>query len=181
MATSNGDTQGNEGSQIFRITKSGQYTPLSGLGSLGCNCWLLQGSDGVIYGMASTGGAYGYGGVFALDAGLPKPAPQALKFGPGRGPVGTRVRIWGYKLCRPPWACQLPPFPTAVPITSGPPCPSARPRAYYCHHARWNQRHSGQFYSELTIFRRKPDGMDNTDFDEASVSCEISAYAPAEI
>ena len=93
-----GDTQGNEGSQIFRITKSGQYTPLSGLGSLGCNCWLLQGSDGVIYGMASTGGAYGYGGVFALDAGLPKPAPQALKFGPGRGPVGTRVRIWGYNL-----------------------------------------------------------------------------------
>ncbi|HUE03636.1 MAG TPA: choice-of-anchor tandem repeat GloVer-containing protein [Bryobacteraceae bacterium] len=81
--------------QLFRITTSGQYTLLVQLTSLGCLCLLTQGSDGIIYGTAQAGGAVGAGAVFALDAGLPKPAPQPLQFVPPNGPVGTRVRIWG--------------------------------------------------------------------------------------
>ncbi len=81
--------------QLFKITTSGQYTLLVQLTSLGCLCLLTQGSDGIIYGTAQAGGAVGAGAVFALDAGLPRPAPQPLKFLPPNGPVGTRVRIWG--------------------------------------------------------------------------------------
>lgn len=95
-----GDMQSGSDSRVFRITTSGQYTELTGLYSMGCYCLLLQGSDGIIYGLASSGGTAGYGGIFAIDAGLPKPTPQALKFAPQRGPVGTRVRIWGYNLLR---------------------------------------------------------------------------------
>ena len=67
---------------LFKITTSGQYTTLYSLGGIGCLCLLTQGSDGIIYGTAQAGGPVGAGAVFALDAGLPKPAPQALKFEP---------------------------------------------------------------------------------------------------
>ena len=63
-----------------------------------CPCTLIQGSDGVLYGTAVGGGSNGAGTVWALDAGLPKPAPQALKFLPSYGPAGTQVMIWGYNL-----------------------------------------------------------------------------------
>ena len=63
-----------------------------------CPCWLTQASDGIFYGKASTGGRSGVGTVFALDAGLTKPAPQALFFTPQSGAVGQPVRIWGYNL-----------------------------------------------------------------------------------
>ena len=35
---------------------------------------------------------------FALNAGLPKPAPWARQFHPKSGAVGTPVRIWGSDL-----------------------------------------------------------------------------------
>jgi hypothetical protein len=48
--------------------------------------------------VALTRGSTGGGTIFAVDLGLPKPAPQALRFHPERGPAGTKVRIWGYNL-----------------------------------------------------------------------------------
>jgi len=63
-----------------------------------CPCWLMQASDGILYGTAVAGGRSGIGTVFALDAGLPKPAPRALSFTPQSGGVGKQVRIWGYHL-----------------------------------------------------------------------------------
>ena len=77
-------------SLLFRITPSGQYTVLHAMNFLsegGCPCPLTQGSDGSIYGTAPSGGSTGGGTVFALDAGLPKPAPQPLRFQPESGPV----------------------------------------------------------------------------------------------
>jgi uncharacterized repeat protein (TIGR03803 family) len=86
--------------QLFRITKSGQYTPLYDMhsSSAACPCWLVQGSDGIIYGMAAVGGNANSGAVFALDAGLPRPAPEVQSFSPQSGTAGTNVRIWGENL-----------------------------------------------------------------------------------
>src|ERR1022692_2813520 len=86
--------------QLFRITKSGQYTPLYDMraSSAACPCWLVQGSDGIIYGMAAVGGTVNHGAVFALDVGLTRPGPQAQSFSPQSGAEGTDVRIWGHNL-----------------------------------------------------------------------------------
>ncbi len=88
--------------QLFRITKSGQYTLLYALSNPtrdgACQCDMVLGSDGIIYGTVQGGGRTGAGAVFALDVGLPKPRPWAKKFGPQSGPAGTRVRIWGSNL-----------------------------------------------------------------------------------
>jgi uncharacterized repeat protein (TIGR03803 family) len=93
-----GDAQGDASTWIFRITKSGQYTEIYPMSGLGCYCYVIQGADGILYGMASYGGPYGDGGVFALDLGLPKPQPSAQSFHPEGGAVGSRVRIWGQNL-----------------------------------------------------------------------------------
>jgi len=95
-----GAIQGN--AALFSLTTSGEYKELfrttngdtQGL----CPCYLLQGTDGKIYGMASGGGPHGDGVLFSLDVGLPKPAPQALEFSPASGAPGTKVRIWGYNM-----------------------------------------------------------------------------------
>ena len=81
------------------MTAGGQYTELYNISGRagGCSCKLMQGSDGILYGVAE-GGANGIGTIFALNVGLPKPAPQALSFSPSQGAVGARVRIWGYNL-----------------------------------------------------------------------------------
>ena len=86
--------------EIFELTKSGQYKGLHLMkGDDGiCPCWLMQGSDGVLYGTASAGGRTGGGTIFALNANLPKRAPEALSFAPQAGAPGARVRIWGYHL-----------------------------------------------------------------------------------
>jgi len=86
--------------EIFQLTPTGRYTGLHLMkgGDGVCPCWLTQASDGIFYGTAVTGGRSGVGTVFALDAGLPKPAPQALSFTPQSGAVGQPVRIWGYNL-----------------------------------------------------------------------------------
>jgi uncharacterized repeat protein (TIGR03803 family) len=96
-----GTTDGDHGvGEIYQLTPSGQYTTLHTMrGNDGlCGCSILQGSDGVFYGVAVGGGSNGAGTIWALNAGLPKPAPQALAFQPSSGPAGTEVQIWGYNL-----------------------------------------------------------------------------------
>jgi hypothetical protein len=39
--------------------------------------------------------------VFALDVGLPKPAPRAQHFSPASAAAGTRVLLWGSNLLSP--------------------------------------------------------------------------------
>jgi hypothetical protein len=79
-----GAIEGN--SEIFSLTTSGEYAvvfqPTNPNTQGTCPCWLLQGSDGIIYGVAQSGGPRGDGLVFALDAGLPAPLPQAQQFTP---------------------------------------------------------------------------------------------------
>ncbi|MGA2742018.1 MAG: choice-of-anchor tandem repeat GloVer-containing protein [Bryobacteraceae bacterium] len=91
--------------ELFRVTKSGTYTVLHAMSnpsaSGSCHCTLVQGSDGTIYGTAQGGGAYGAGAVFALDVGLPKPAPRAQHFSPASAAAGTRVLLWGSNLLSP--------------------------------------------------------------------------------
>jgi uncharacterized repeat protein (TIGR03803 family) len=88
-------------STLFRVTKTGQYTLLHAMNAYldgQCECHLIQGCDGTIYGTTMLGGVPGVGDVFALNAGLPKPAPWPQTFEPQSGPAGTRVRIWGADL-----------------------------------------------------------------------------------
>lgn len=60
---------------------------------------LIQGSDGVLYGISASGGAANQAGVvFSLNLGLAPPLPLAQRFRPNSGPVGTRVRIKGNHL-----------------------------------------------------------------------------------
>jgi len=87
---------------IFSLTTSGIYNNvflMNGYDGL-CPCWLMQGSDGAFYGTTEGGGTTGGGVVFALDLGLPAPKPQALRFSPQSGAVGTPVRIWGNNLLK---------------------------------------------------------------------------------
>jgi hypothetical protein len=87
--------------QLFRITTSGDFTVLRTMSVYKdgeCDCRLIQGSDGIIYGAATLGGHRGVGDIFSVDAGLPKPHPAAQQFQPASGPVGTKVRIWGGNL-----------------------------------------------------------------------------------
>ena len=88
-------------SQISRVSTSGQYTLMHSMaGSNGaCPCTIVQGSDGTIYGTTQFGGNGG-GTVFALNAGLPPPIPNALNISPASGPVGTKVQIWGYNMLK---------------------------------------------------------------------------------
>jgi hypothetical protein len=87
-------------SVIFSLTTSGIYKPEFEMnGTDGeCTCYLLQGSDGIIYGSTTLGGATGAGVIFAFDAGLPVPKPQAARFHPESGAAGTQVLLWGYNL-----------------------------------------------------------------------------------
>jgi uncharacterized repeat protein (TIGR03803 family) len=89
-------------SQIFRITKSGDYTLLVAMDNLSaygvCQCSLLQGSDGNIYGTASSGGPTNAGVIFSLELGLPKPAPAVVSVRPDSGAAGMQVLLWGSNL-----------------------------------------------------------------------------------
>jgi uncharacterized repeat protein (TIGR03803 family) len=94
--------EGSGNSLLFSIAKSGHYSVVYQMSSQitdgQCGCWLVQGSDGLVYGTAAYGGTYGAGVIFALDVGLPNPKPRTQHFRPKSGAVGTRVRIWGYNL-----------------------------------------------------------------------------------
>jgi uncharacterized repeat protein (TIGR03803 family) len=89
-------------SQLFRIGKKGEYSVVYDMSDAradgACQCSLVLGSDGIIYGTAVAGGVHGGGLYFALDAGQPKPAPQPRRFSPPSGAVGTKVLIWGSNL-----------------------------------------------------------------------------------
>ncbi len=95
-----GAVSGNGVSYLFSVTTTGQYTLLYKMRSADgqCPCTLVQGSDGIVYGTALAFGSTGGGTIFALDAGLPKPAPRVQHFSPASGTVGTKVLIWGQKL-----------------------------------------------------------------------------------
>lgn len=89
-------------SQLFRIAKTGQFSVVYDMSDAradgACQCSLVQGSDGIVYGTAIGGGKYGGGLYFALDAGQPKPAPRPQRFNPQTGAAGTKVSIWGSHL-----------------------------------------------------------------------------------
>jgi uncharacterized repeat protein (TIGR03803 family) len=89
-------------SQLFRIARTGEYSVVYDMSDAradgACQCSLVLGSDGIVYGTAIGGGKYGGGLYFALNAGQPKPAPRPLRFNPPSGPVGTKVLIWGSNL-----------------------------------------------------------------------------------
>jgi uncharacterized repeat protein (TIGR03803 family) len=89
-------------SVLFSLTKSGDYRVVfnttNGLTQGVCQCTLVQGSDGIIYGTAVGGGPSNFGVIFALDAGLPAPKPRAQEFTPKAGAVGGQVQIWGQNL-----------------------------------------------------------------------------------
>jgi len=89
-------------STIFKITKTGQYSEILAMKNISyygaCQCQLVQGSDGKIYGSAISGGTYNGGVIFSLDLGLPQPSPRAKHFYPQAGAPGTSVRIWGDNL-----------------------------------------------------------------------------------
>jgi uncharacterized repeat protein (TIGR03803 family) len=61
-----------------------------------CPCYMVEGMDGKLYASAPLGGPYpGYGVVFSLDIGLPKPVPLVSGLYPASGAVGQRVLLWG--------------------------------------------------------------------------------------
>jgi hypothetical protein len=61
----------------------------------GCPCYLIQGSDGKLYGTAFNLGLDGAGTIFVLDAGLPPPPPRIAQLRPVSGAVGQKVLLWG--------------------------------------------------------------------------------------
>ncbi len=87
---------------LFRVTTSGDYRLLKSMDNGGvtgsCQCTLMLGSDGVIYGTTTIGGPGGGGTIFALDTGMPIPKPRARQFTPQSGAAGTQVLIWGSNL-----------------------------------------------------------------------------------
>jgi hypothetical protein len=100
--TARGLYQVSQTSSIFRLNpNTGAFTTIYGplsptQGS--CECQLIQGSDGKLYGVAENGATYGGGTVFVLDAGLPPPKPQVGLFVPQAGSAGQRILLWGGSL-----------------------------------------------------------------------------------
>ena len=100
--TARGLYQVSQTSSIFRLNpNTGAFTTIYGplsptQGS--CECQLIQGSDGKLYGVAENGATYGGGTVFVLDAGLPPPKPHVGLFVPQAGSAGQRILLWGGSL-----------------------------------------------------------------------------------
>jgi hypothetical protein len=95
--------------ELFSITKSGAFRAIGPY--VGGGCGLTQGSDGIIYGSALYQ-------VFALDLGLPAPAPRMQHFTPESGAPGTQVMLWGYNLLSP--SVEFNGVPAAALSNSGP-------------------------------------------------------------
>jgi hypothetical protein len=87
-----GTDEGN--SVLFRITTSGEYSVAKALPFGGCPCRLLQGADGLFYGTATDIQPL----VFAVNAGLSKPAPASQNFMPKSGSVSSTILLWGRNL-----------------------------------------------------------------------------------
>lgn len=87
---------------VFRLTLNGGvitpvYTFAANLSQGSTPASLMQGSDGKLYGVTSSG----MGAVFSLDLNLPKPQPIVPFFYPAGGAVGSGVAISGVNLLAP--------------------------------------------------------------------------------
>jgi len=91
------DLQNNAVSSIFRLDpSSGSFETLYQFAGRDCECRLVQGSDGRIFGISYYQSAAGT--FFVLDAGLPPPQPLIRTIAPASGPVGQLVLFWGRNL-----------------------------------------------------------------------------------
>lgn len=89
-------------SSIFRLNPtSGQFQTLfnfkdQALGE--CECRVVQGSDGKLYGVSEEAGTYQGGTIWVFDAGLPPPKPRIGSVIPPNGAIGQQVLLWGTSL-----------------------------------------------------------------------------------
>jgi uncharacterized repeat protein (TIGR03803 family) len=89
-------------SSVFRLNPTnGQFQTIfnfknQALGE--CECRMVQGSDGKLYGVSEGAGTYQGGTVWVLDAGLPPPKPRIGSVNPQAGAAGQRVLLWGSSL-----------------------------------------------------------------------------------
>jgi hypothetical protein len=84
-------------STIFRLDpSSGNFQTLYSFAGRDCECSLVQGSDGRIYGISSSQQLAGT--FFVLDAGLAPPKPYVSYFAPAAGSAGQLVLLWGRNL-----------------------------------------------------------------------------------
>jgi uncharacterized repeat protein (TIGR03803 family) len=89
---------------VYRLSRSGSLTVLhsfSGADGISPSAALTQASDGVLYGSAIVGGAYGLGTLFELDPAQPAPLPKlvSLTLNPssvvgGKSTIGTVMLSW---------------------------------------------------------------------------------------
>jgi uncharacterized repeat protein (TIGR03803 family) len=100
--TSQGGAAG--GGTIFQVTPTDTFTTMhsfilaDGIDPETSSPGLVQGSDGKLIGVTTSGGASNGGTLYSYDLGLPKPQPRFTRFSPTSGPVGTSVLITGLNL-----------------------------------------------------------------------------------
>jgi hypothetical protein len=86
-------------SSVFQVNPStGQFKTIYNFTNpliAECECILIQGTDGKIYGVDFAGGTYSLGTVFVMDLGLPKPVPHVSAMVPKAGSVDQRVLLFG--------------------------------------------------------------------------------------
>ncbi len=89
-------------SSVFRLDPStGAFQTIYSFKNLAlgeCECTLVQGSDGKLYGASQDVGTYGGGTIWQLDAGLPPPLPHVGSVIPQAGSAGEKVLLWGTNL-----------------------------------------------------------------------------------
>jgi uncharacterized repeat protein (TIGR03803 family) len=89
-------------SRIFRLDpSSGALQTVYSFKNLAlgeCECRMVQGSDGKLYGVSENIGTYGGGTIWVLDAGLPPPLPHVGGLFPPSGNAGQKVLLWGKNL-----------------------------------------------------------------------------------
>jgi len=89
-------------SSVFRLDPStGAFQTIYSFKNLAlgeCECTLVQGSDGKLYGASQDVGTYGGGTIWQLDAGLPPPLPHVGSVLPQAGSTGQKVLLWGTNL-----------------------------------------------------------------------------------
>jgi uncharacterized repeat protein (TIGR03803 family) len=78
-------------SEVFATTSSG-VTSYAALGSTDTPTWLIQGSDGNLYGTSTTGGT-GFGAVFQVKPSTPLPLPVQLSFADSTITVGSEATL----------------------------------------------------------------------------------------
>jgi uncharacterized repeat protein (TIGR03803 family) len=89
---------------IFKVTLGDQYSTVlnfnlsNGIYPESTSTGVMQGSDGKLYGTATSGGANSGGTVYSLDLGLPKPKPGIGSFSPTNGLAGIYVVLAGRNL-----------------------------------------------------------------------------------